>query len=189
MSTVGTTLHNCQSLMLLPGGSPLQVILKEFNLSGLSAEQERQIRELISAGNKIAAVKLYRELTSLGLKEAKDAVEAIEHGIPVEIPALAQTGEPDPFLENQIKRLLAERKKIEAVKIYREAYHCGLKDAKDAVDLIQAGMHNEDYYSVPSAPTISNDPFAEDAQCNRRFSVFVLAFIVLVVAGRSFSFW
>ncbi|HEX4145257.1 MAG TPA: ribosomal protein L7/L12 [Pirellulales bacterium] len=48
-----------------------------------SAELERQVLELIRAGQKLAAIKLYREGTSLGLKEAKDAVEAlaVEHGI------------------------------------------------------------------------------------------------------------
>jgi len=37
----------------------------------------------LQAGRKIAAVKLYREQTGVGLKEAKDAVEALgeKHGI------------------------------------------------------------------------------------------------------------
>lgn len=36
------------------------------------------IRELVAAGKKIEAIKLYRRQYSVGLKEAKDAVEAIE---------------------------------------------------------------------------------------------------------------
>jgi ribosomal protein L7/L12 len=32
----------------------------------------------VRAGNKIEAIKLYREHTGLGLKESKDAVEALE---------------------------------------------------------------------------------------------------------------
>ena len=32
--------------------------------------------ELLQAGQQIQAIKLYRELTGVGLKEAKDAVEA-----------------------------------------------------------------------------------------------------------------
>jgi ribosomal L7/L12-like protein len=40
--------------------------------SGLSAD----VRQLADDGKKIEAIKLYREETGLGLKEAKDAVEA-----------------------------------------------------------------------------------------------------------------
>jgi LSD1 subclass zinc finger protein len=39
-----------------------------------------EIRSLSFAGNKIAAIKLYRETYGVGLKEAKDAVEALERG-------------------------------------------------------------------------------------------------------------
>jgi len=39
-----------------------------------------RIQELLRQGNKIEAIKVYREMTGLGLKEAKDAVDAIERG-------------------------------------------------------------------------------------------------------------
>jgi ribosomal protein L7/L12 len=158
-------------------------------MSALSANQELEIKELVTKGNKIAAVKLYREITGAGLKESKDAVESIERGVPIQIPSPAQTGDPDPFLEIQIKRLLAERKKIEAVKAYREAYNCGLKEAKDAVDDIEIQMRTGGYSSMPSAPVISNDPFAEDEQRNRRFMALVLAIVVIVIGGIAFLFW
>jgi ribosomal protein L7/L12 len=35
---------------------------------------------LLAAGQKIEAIKLYRERTGVGLKEAKDAVDALERG-------------------------------------------------------------------------------------------------------------
>lgn len=45
---------------------------------------ELELVELLRKGRKIAAIKAYRERTGLGLKESKDAVEAIaeKHGIP-----------------------------------------------------------------------------------------------------------
>jgi ribosomal protein L7/L12 len=43
--------------------------------SGLAPDDP--IRLALAAGDKIAAIKLYRERTGLGLAEAKDAVEAI----------------------------------------------------------------------------------------------------------------
>jgi len=150
---------------------------------------EQQIMEMMATGNKIAAIKLYRERTGASLAESKEAVEAMQPGVFVNPTSYAQAREPDPFLENQIKRLLSERKKIEAVRVYREAYHCGLKEAKDAVDLIEAEMHREGYSSMPSTPVIGNDPFAEDAQRNRRLLVLTFAIVLLAIAGAAFLFW
>jgi ribosomal protein L7/L12 len=149
----------------------------------ISANQEQQLRELIANGNKIAAIKLYREITNLGLKEAKDAVEAMLSGTPVVIPEPVQAGlQDDALLEERIKRLLMERKKIEAVKLYREANHCGLKEAKDAVDLIQAEMRKEDYSKMPVSPAISDDPFADEMLGTRR-KLGVAAIMFLIIAG------
>lgn len=41
-----------------------------------------EVRALLERNRKIEAIKLYREHTGLGLKEAKDAVEAIEQTLP-----------------------------------------------------------------------------------------------------------
>ncbi len=37
----------------------------------------RQLRALVARGQKIQAIKLYRELTGVGLREAKDAIDAL----------------------------------------------------------------------------------------------------------------
>ena len=155
-------------------------------MTGISSDQEHQIRELVVKGKKIAAVKLYREVTGASLKDAKDAVDAIEMGTVIGFPETIQIGKIDPTLESRIKRLLAERKKIEAVKAYREVYNCGLKDAKEAVDIIEMQMRMESRASLSSTSTISNDPFAEDAQRNRRFLSLILALVVIVIAGLIF---
>jgi len=44
------------------------------------------LRELLFAGRKIEAIKLYREMTGLGLKEAKEAVEGLESSLRKEMP-------------------------------------------------------------------------------------------------------
>jgi hypothetical protein len=44
----------------------------------LSQDKLAPIKEAIFSGQKIAAIKLYREATDAGLAEAKDAVEKIE---------------------------------------------------------------------------------------------------------------
>ena len=43
----------------------------------LSPQDETQIRALVAANRKIEAIKLAREVTGLGLKDAKDFVEAL----------------------------------------------------------------------------------------------------------------
>ena len=156
-------------------------------MSGISTTQEAQIKELIAKGQKVSAVKLYREMTGVGLREAKDAVDAIEHGGLAHSHAPIQSNQKiDMVLEDQIRQLLAKRQKIQAVKIYREAHDCGLKDAKDAVDAIEVQMRTETHLNLPSAPAISNDPFAEDTERNRRFLAFMLAIVLLVIGGAAF---
>jgi ribosomal protein L7/L12 len=155
-------------------------------MADLSTYQEEQIRNLLNQDKKIAAVKLYREYTGVSLKEATDGVEKMATYAPTQFPEPPQSLEPDSVLKNQIESLLAERKKIEAVKVYREATNCGLKEAKEAVERIQKELRKEGYSSVPAAPAISADPFAEDSHRNRRFLAFLIVVVLLVIGGVAF---
>src|SRR5262249_22145957 len=92
---------------------------------------EREIRSLLSQGNKIGAIKLYRAHTGAGLADAKSAVELIEKGEPLP-DEKAVAGD----LEDQILELMGRGQKIEAIKHYRERTGAGLKEAKDAVELL-----------------------------------------------------
>lgn len=51
-----------------------------------------EIGRLIRGGNKIGAIKLYRETFGVGLKEAKDAVERLASGQPVEVSRTFEAG-------------------------------------------------------------------------------------------------
>lgn len=51
-------------------------------------ETSKRVREEMFAGNKIQAIKLYREQTGVGLKEAKDAVEKLEAELRASSPEL-----------------------------------------------------------------------------------------------------
>lgn len=57
--------------------------------------QADRIKNALFAGNKIEAIKLYREQTGLGLKESKDAVEKLE--------AELRASSPDRFSKSQAK--------------------------------------------------------------------------------------
>jgi ribosomal protein L7/L12 len=44
----------------------------------VSAAEDPRLIELLQAGKEIQAIKLYRELTGVGLAEAKDAVDGMK---------------------------------------------------------------------------------------------------------------
>lgn len=55
------------------------------------------LMSLIARGEKISAIKLFRERTGSDLKQAKDAVEALERGESIEVP-----GELDNDFEQEL---------------------------------------------------------------------------------------
>jgi ribosomal protein L7/L12 len=102
---------------------------------------EGRVLFLMQAGKKIEAVKLYRQETGSGLKEAKDAVEALAAGQPIARRSgeSVETNGVDPnSLEGQVLALMRGQKKIWAIKVYREKTGVGLKQAKDAVEALAA---------------------------------------------------
>jgi len=48
-------------------------------------------------------------------------------------------GLPDGASANTVEGLMAAGRKIEAIKLYREQHHVGLREAKEAVEAIAAG--------------------------------------------------
>lgn len=106
--------------------------------SGNPGNVEEEARQLLATGNAITAIKRVRELTGLGLKEAKDYVDALQRGgAPPVLPAPAASKAPTasaPQLEQEARALLARGQKIEAIKRVRELTGWGLKEAKDYVE-------------------------------------------------------
>ena len=64
---------------------------------------QEQIRQLVRDGNKIRAIKLYREQTGAGLRDAKDAVEAIERGEAPAVP-IEQQYRPTAYSSRRANR-------------------------------------------------------------------------------------
>ncbi len=121
----------------------------------------REIAALTSAGQKIEAIKRVRERYGVGLKEAKDLVDGLEAGRQAEIElALSIFPPPSPpatDIVGEVRRLLAENKKIEAIKRVREHTGLGLKEAKDLVEAFEAGQPVD----FGRAPTSQPAPQAE----------------------------
>ena len=110
------------------GGAAPEIIIGTM---AAPARDLAEVRALAIAGNKIAAIKLYRELTGVGLKEAKDYVDALESdSSPLAAsPVAASSGDLA-----DVRALALQGQKIQAIKLYRELTGAGLKEAKDYVD-------------------------------------------------------
>lgn len=105
-----------------------------------------EITWLLQTGQKINAIKLYREDTGASLADAKAAIERMELAqrlgltAPVESwthETPAASADASESLRREVEALLGQGKKIQAVKLYREQTGLGLREAKDAVDLIE----------------------------------------------------
>ena len=85
-----------------------------------AAEEQTEFTLMLTeiGANKVSVIKAVRELTGLGLKEAKDLVDAA----------------PKPVKEAMAKADAEAGKKIAVIKIVRELTGLGLKEAKDLVD-------------------------------------------------------
>lgn len=78
----------CDTTLIVP--EALRTSTPDLSAFGASewaheAEQLVEIKRLVDAGKKIEAIKLYRETFGTGLKESKDAVEAIERGQNIQV--------------------------------------------------------------------------------------------------------
>jgi ribosomal protein L7/L12 len=101
------------------------------------------IRAALAAGNKIAAIKLYREQTGLGLAEAKQAVERMESQFRQSAApdvTLPPTNPPSRNQAGAIKEAILAGEKITAIKLYRAQYTTGLAETKRAVEEMEAQL-------------------------------------------------
>ena len=94
-----------------------------------NADLEQQVRLLLDQGQKIQAVKLYKDQTGVGLAEAKAAVEAFEAGA-----GPPSTSDIGGDMEAELLRLLGRGAKLEAVKLYKDQMGVSLLEAKQAVE-------------------------------------------------------
>jgi ribosomal protein L7/L12 len=98
-----------------------------------STDLEHQVRSLLDQGRKIAAVKLYREQTGVGLAEAKKAVEAMQAGAGPSVPS-----DLGGDLEAELLRLLGRGDKLESIKLYKDQKGVALIEAKQVVEVLAA---------------------------------------------------
>jgi len=89
----------------------------------------------LARGHTVEAIKLLRESTGLGLKEAKEAIDRHVAGRPAGVAtAIPPTHVSPASLPPAVVAALQQGNKIEAIRLLREKTGLGLKDAKDAVE-------------------------------------------------------
>lgn len=97
---------------------------------------DTRIKNFILEGQMIKAVKEYRMATGAGLVEAKNYVDAlaaaIKEGKSIEDYKKSQPDNDE--IEATVRKLVSKGKKINAIKVYREATGCDLLTAKKYVD-------------------------------------------------------
>lgn len=91
---------------------------------------------LARGGHRIEAVRRYREKHGCGLKDAKEAVDALREGrVPAGMAPARQLPPPGP----EVEALAREGRMVEAIGIYREAYpDVDLAQAKAVVENLRA---------------------------------------------------
>lgn len=104
-----------------------------------------RIFEATNAGNNIVAIKMHREAFNSDLQTAKEAIETLARNIAEskrpkanEVPENVSTNDAGLTLKKIFTELSAGRK-IEAIKLFRESFNTGLKEAKDAVEAMERG--------------------------------------------------
>ncbi|NJM64974.1 MAG: hypothetical protein HC851_04545 [Acaryochloris sp. RU_4_1] len=96
----------------------------------ISADLNQQVRQLVTQGRTITAIKLLRQ-QGLGLAEAKRYIDDL-----IWIDPPTNTSEPQYQLEieAQVRRLIGQDQRIQAIKYVRQELGYGLKEAKDYVE-------------------------------------------------------
>ena len=124
-----------------------------------------EIHTLAYRGQKIEAIKRMRESFEVGLKEAKEAVEAIQQGQDVQMSSfkVITTRTPATVLDAEttehIRRLLRAGNRIEAIKVYRQVMGSDLKSSVEAIDAMDLGFKALDGLSPQdySTPAVTID--------------------------------
>ncbi|MGB6179638.1 MAG: hypothetical protein WBF79_00180 [Rhodococcus sp. (in: high G+C Gram-positive bacteria)] len=101
----------------------------EIGTVGLNEDSRAEIHRLLADHKKIQAIKIYREQTGAGLRDAKVAVESLERG---ESPRSGPMQWDD--LVPRLTALKNDGQAIAAIKLLRERTGLSLLEAKNAVD-------------------------------------------------------
>lgn len=136
-------------------GLRMGIVHQESGVSAMFSEASDlpggEVERLVLQGKKIQAIKLYREQTGLGLREAKEAVDALDL-LASKRSSLASQAQKDgidaggrlPSSEapgDTVRQHILAGNKILAIKAYRAQTGLGLREAKEAVERMEQAWH------------------------------------------------
>ena len=159
------------------------------------AQKLKEVKQLVQNGKMLEAIKLYREITNVGLKEAKDAVEAIQRGEPIQINNIVTsniagtTNQAEQMKD--VVRLIKEGNKIEAIKKFRQIYGVGLKEAKDAIDGMDTTISYNGGTPLPSSykPAMPSTPPIMETVSPLNGVVILILLVVVLLSGAAAFAW
>jgi ribosomal protein L7/L12 len=127
----------------------------------LDPAAESELREMLARGQKIEAIKRVRELTGLGLKEAKDYVELLPRVMTLASAAPATVARPDQHeIEQEARALLASGDTIAAVKRVHELTGWGLKESREYIQSLSPTLPGSAPLPTSASPQF-RDPAAD----------------------------
>jgi ribosomal protein L7/L12 len=127
------------------------------------------VREALTKGNKIGAVKRYRDLTRCSLTEAKNAVDALE----VWMASMAREAESAPSFHAALYR----GDKAEAMRLYRIKHGGSPGEARLAIDAMEAQMR------------VGSSAQSEGPSPSCLVRTFAILFIILVLVLAGIAIW
>ena len=98
-------------------------------------ELEARVREMAARGERLRAIKLYRDFYDVDLKDAKAGVEAL-----TQVGSQPSSQSPSAELEARARELVMRGQTIQAIKLYRQFTTLDLKAAKDAVEALARAL-------------------------------------------------
>ena len=101
--------------------------------SGVSSDVEAKIRSLVAAGNKLEAIRIYRESADTSLKDAKDAIESLAatgdlQNRPVSKPQTGLTFQQSGVVY-EVSQLVRQGKREQAADAYRRGFNVSHAEA------------------------------------------------------------
>ncbi|MEH3114575.1 ribosomal protein L7/L12 [Pedobacter terrae] len=144
----------------------------------VSPEAKQQALLFLFRNQKIAAVKIIKDHSGCGLKEAKDYVDALEGDVQEPINNLAN-------LDEELLAILGQGNKLNAIKRYKDATGLGLAESKDYVEKLMQFKINGNMMQQSRDTDIKNiiSDHAGDSQNLIKRNLIKLLIVILAAAA------
>ena len=146
-----------------------------------------EVRQLAQNGNLEGAIRRYRELYDTGMKEARDAVQALANGKVVEIHRVFSgplNAEETSRVMEEVKVMLEAGNKSGALTHYREVNDVSLTQARYVIDQIEAALTG---VPAPTRPMILGQPSVSPKRAGARTAI-IVTFAILILTGGIVAF-